>query len=103
MNSIKHTSIILLLLLFLSGCKSSQKDQTVTEPIKVLILLEGNVSPADLAEIKAVTVLNMKRTSRTENLWMVSLDESMEKVTTTMKKLRENAAVKRIEFLEESN
>lgn len=100
---IRHTSIALIFLLLFVGCKSSQKEKTVTEPVKVLVLLESNISPADLSEIKSMTVLKMKRTSRTENLWMISFDEPIEKVTTTMNKLKENDVVKRIDFLEESN
>ena len=70
-------STLFLLVIGISiQCKSSQSGGSgITDDVKevpnLLILLNENVHPDDLEVVKSMSLKGFKRTSRSQNLWMI--------------------------------
>ena len=61
----------------ISGCKTSkQESQTQPGTYHINILLTDGTSPGDVNEIQALSPTNPKRTSRTENRWMLMVSSA---------------------------
>jgi len=73
------TYSILLLALCFAQCKSAnQNGSNLTEqnPSHLMVLFEEDVMPEKLAMLKDFKIADMKRTSRSQNLWMIKLEEA---------------------------
>lgn len=75
-NIVKRILILLTVSYFVQ-CKStsdvSQQTENESQPIPIMLLLDENLSLADLAVVKEYQIENMKRTSRSQNQWMINV------------------------------
>jgi len=100
---IVNTLITLTALLFLQ-CKASHTTQNsdnignLSESIPIVLLLVDGVSPIDLEPIKEMEIESTKRTSRSQNLWMIKVIDDMDSVENLLSKLKEDKRVVRASF-----
>lgn len=70
--------LLILPVAFTYSCKSAQN--VAAEPIELILLLEEQVEPNDIAALEGIVIINQKRTSRSQNQWMVKLEISEEEI-----------------------
>ncbi len=56
-----------------------------------MVLLEDKVTPREINALQSIEPENMKRTSRTQNLWMIEVEES--KVLALIEELKKDSKV----------
>ena len=102
-----NTLITLIALLFLQ-CKANNVTQdsgnsdNVPEAIPIVLLLEDGISPMDLDPIEALQIESTKRTSRSQNMWLVKIKEDVNKVENLLLRLKEDQRVMKVSFDQKS-
>ena len=73
-------SLLIFFLVFFS-CKSSKNDASIpTSNYEIILLFEDeDAIPDDLQSLKAVEIKSSKRSSRSQNQWMILIDNVTEK------------------------
>lgn len=102
---VKRILILLTVFCFVQ-CKSTsdvgQQAENESQPIPLMLLLDENLSPADLAVVKEYQIENMKRTSRSQNQWMINVVGDETTAQELLEKLRATKGVQKCS-LPESN
>ncbi|MEQ9404487.1 MAG: hypothetical protein RIM99_12915 [Cyclobacteriaceae bacterium] len=101
-NNQSHLVFIALICLCIAfSCKSVKTESSETLHV-LYMLLEEEVSPADIPEVKKYTVEKMSRASRSQNAWVVYIlsDDKTEKILTS---IGESKSIKEINPLDDSN
>lgn len=96
---------ICLAMLVLFQCKPTSQQATSVnqESIPLIILLEEDVSPADLSAVKSLSVESMKRISRSQNKWMVKMAEEQSVVDEFISTLKNDSRVIEISMMNDEN
>jgi hypothetical protein len=96
-----HFTLLLILTFTISSCKS-QASTSQPESYYILVHLEEGVMPSDFEDFSSLDTDKIKRTSRSQNLWMVKHDGSKEAMNEIILKLSDNEKIIKIELIDEN-
>lgn len=78
----------------LSACKNSKSStSSISEPTGIIVLLEKSQTPSTISLLKEYEVVDEKRTSRSQNLWLVQITDPKEGVDELIEKLKKQEGV----------
>lgn len=89
-----HFTLLILLFALFFQCKPTQNtalSESEGKTVFVMVLLENQVLPKEISSLQSFDQENMKRTSRSQNLWMIEVEEST--VLTLIEGLKKDSKV----------
>lgn len=99
-TSAKKAFFLLHLSLLFFSCRNQKSDSTQPVSNSFLILMMKDHIPSDIELLKAYRIESLKRTSRSQNLWLVKLQIEDNQINELIEKLTE---LEEIESVHQSN